>query len=64
MKSLRLKLFDETLRDGEQQTGIFFSYKMKKKLAYLIAQTRVDCLDIMPFISESETSLVKALVSE
>ena len=64
MERLSLKLCDETLRDGEQQAGLFFPDGIKKKLAHLIAQTGVESFSIMPFISESETSLVKTLVSE
>lgn len=41
METLSLKISDETLRDGEQQAGIFFSYLTKQKLAHLISQTGV-----------------------
>lgn len=64
MQTLSLKLFDETLRDGEQQAGLFFNYETKKKLAHLIAKTGVHRLDIMPVVDESEEKLVKTLVSE
>ena len=64
METLPIKIFDETLRDGEQQAGIFFSYSTKQKLAHLIAQTGVDGLAIMPYVCEQEEELVKSLVSE
>lgn len=64
MQTLPLKISDETLRDGEQQAGVFFSYATKHKLAHLIAQTGVDAIDIMPSVCEVEASLIKALVSD
>ncbi|UKO96128.1 2-isopropylmalate synthase [Nostoc sp. UHCC 0870] len=64
MQTLPIKIFDETLRDGEQQVGIFFSYPTKQKLAHLITQTGVDGLGIMPCVCEQEAELVKSLVSE
>ncbi|MUG96549.1 2-isopropylmalate synthase [Scytonema sp. UIC 10036] len=64
METATLKIDDETLRDGEQQAGIFFSYPTKQKLAHLIAQTGVHGLAIMPSVCEQEEELVKTLVSE
>ena len=64
METLPIRIYDETLRDGEQQAGIFFSYPTKQKLAHLIAQTGVDGLSIMPFVCEQEQELVKSLVLE
>ncbi|QMS88308.1 2-isopropylmalate synthase [Nostoc edaphicum CCNP1411] len=64
MKTLPIKIYDETLRDGEQQAGIFFSYPTKQKLAHLIAKTGVDGLDVMPCVCEQESELTKTLVSE
>lgn len=64
METLPIKISDETLRDGEQQADILFSYPTKQKLAHLIAQTGVDGLSIMPCVCEQEEELVKLLVSE
>ncbi|MGL5793921.1 MAG: 2-isopropylmalate synthase, partial [Waterburya sp.] len=64
MKTLPIKIYDDTLRDGEQQAGIFFSYPTKHKLAHLIAQTGVHGIDIMPFICEQEAELAKTLISQ
>ncbi|MEM7579496.1 MAG: 2-isopropylmalate synthase [Cyanobacteria bacterium P01_A01_bin.80] len=64
MQTLPIKISDETLRDGEQQAGVFFPYSVKRKLAHLIAQTGVDELCIMPYVCEQETKLVKSLVSD
>lgn len=64
MQPISLKVFDETLRDGEQQAGLFFSYETKYELAQLIAKTGVDYLDIMPMIDGSEERLVRSLVED
>lgn len=64
METLPLKIDDETLRDGEQQAGIFFSYPTKQKLAHLIAQTGVHGIAIMPSVCEQEEELIKTLVLE
>lgn len=59
---LPLQLFDETLRDGEQQVGICFSYRAKVELAQRIARTGVPRIDLMPAIDESEARLLRSLV--
>lgn len=64
MHSLPIKLFDETLRDGEQQAGLFLRYGVKQELAHLIAETGVHRIDIMPSIDESEERLVRSLITE
>lgn len=61
MQQIPLAIFDETLRDGEQQVGIFFDDSTKKDLAQLIAQTGVDHLALMPAIHPTEAQLVKTL---
>ena len=55
-----LIISDETLRDGEQQAGLFFDNK--PELAHLIAQTGVHQIALMPAIHPSEARLVKALI--
>ncbi len=62
METIRLKISDETLRDGEQQVGIFFEQAIKQKLAHLIAQTGVHQIALMPAIHATEEHLVKTLV--
>ncbi|MBD2521593.1 2-isopropylmalate synthase [Nostoc sp. FACHB-133] len=64
METISIRISDETLRDGEQQAGIFFSYPTKQKLAYSIAQTGVHGLAIMPSVCKQEEELVKSLVLE
>lgn len=64
METLPLKIYDQTLRDGEQQAGIFFSYPTKQELAHLIAQTGINGVCIMPCVCEQEVDLAKTLLSE
>jgi len=64
LQPISLKVFDETLRDGEQQAGLFFPYETKVELAQLIASTGVDYIDIMPMIDDSEERLVRSLVQD
>ncbi|MFM2312175.1 MAG: hypothetical protein RLZZ04_1451 [Cyanobacteriota bacterium] len=62
MKQIPLTIFDETLRDGEQQVGIFFDAQTKGDLAQLIANTGVPYVALMPAIHPTEAQLVKNLV--
>lgn len=64
MQTLPIKIADSTLRDGEQQAGLFFSHKTKYKLAHLIAQTKVDYINITPWVCDQDLELAKILVSE
>ena len=64
MKTVRLTIFDETLRDGEQQVGIFFDGEAKRDLARLIAATGVDYVALMPAIHHTEAKLVGELVGK
>lgn len=61
METINLLISDETLRDGEQQVGLFFDNKAE--LAQLIAQTGVHQIALMPAIHASETQLVEDLVA-
>ncbi len=62
MKQIPLTIFDETLRDGEQQVGIFFDAQTKIELTQLIANTGIDHVALMPAIHPTEAELVKNLV--
>ncbi|MGF1498188.1 MAG: LeuA family protein [Elainellaceae cyanobacterium] len=64
MKSLNLVVSDETLRDGEQQVGLFFQDATKLALAQLIAQTGVHQIALMPLIHPSEARLTQTLVHQ
>lgn len=62
MKKIKLAIFDETLRDGEQQVGIFFDSETKHNLVQLIAATGVHGIAIMPAIHPTEAQLVQNLI--
>lgn len=64
MNSISLAIFDETLRDGEQQAGIYFSSEQKDKLAHLIAAVGVHDIDLMPVIESTEAKLLSKLISD
>ena len=64
MKTVRLTIFDETLRDGEQQVGIFFDVEAKRNLARHIAATGVHYVALMPAIHHTEATLVRELVGK
>jgi isopropylmalate/homocitrate/citramalate synthase len=63
MARLPLRIFDETLRDGEQQAGLFYPPGVKRELAHLIARSGVHQIDVMPAVDESEAALVRELAS-
>ena len=64
MEKIQLTIFDETLRDGEQQVGIFFDTEIKQTLAHLIVKTGVHHLALMPAIHHTEAKLVKSLIDQ
>ena len=64
MDTIDLTIFDETLRDGEQQAGLFFPSDVKYELAHLIAKTGAHHITIMPMVDESEALLVRVLTEE
>ena len=63
MKQIPLTIFDETLRDGEQQVGIFFDRSIKEDLAQLIARTGVHHIALMPAIHATEAKIVRCLAT-
>jgi len=64
MSTLPLIISDETLRDGEQQAGLFFPYETKKTLAQLISKIGIHQIALMPAVHETEDHLLKTLVAE
>lgn len=64
MQELSLQIFDETLRDGEQQAGLFLAPDLKRELAVRIARTGVHQIDVMPYVDESEARLAGDLVAD
>lgn len=64
MQTIALTITDETLRDGEQQAGLFFDSETKRSLAHLIAQTGIHEIAIMPAIHETEEHLIETLIAQ
>lgn len=62
MDIIKLDLFDETLRDGEQQAGIVFSPKQKYQFAKMIKAAGIPFIDIMPSVHPTENALLKQLL--
>jgi isopropylmalate/homocitrate/citramalate synthase len=64
METIQLLISDETLRDGEQQVGLFFDTSTKRTLAQLIAQVGVHQVALMPAIHPVEEQLAKTLIDD
>ncbi len=60
----KIKIFDETLRDGEQQARVIFTPEQKNELADKISSAGVDYINIMAGIHDSEDSLIADLVQK
>ncbi|NET58342.1 MAG: hypothetical protein F6K47_19950 [Symploca sp. SIO2E6] len=64
MKSIKITINDSTLRDGEQQAGLYFDQETKANLAHLIAATGVHQIESMPAIHPTEADLVNELINQ
>jgi isopropylmalate/citramalate/homocitrate synthase-like protein len=65
LPSSRIFFWDETLRDGEQMPGVFFTLNEKMEIAKLLDEVGVHIVDAgMPVISKMECEAVKALARE
>ncbi len=58
----KIRIFDTTLRDGEQMPGVIFTPGQKIELAMLSSEFGTDIIDIMPIVSGSEKETTKKLV--
>ena len=61
--SYDIKIFDTTLRDGEQMPGVVFTPEQKIELAEKFSQFGVDIIDVMPVVSKQERNTVKTLAN-
>src|ERR1041385_212302 len=61
----RIVWWDETLRDGEQTPGVYYTAEEKLELARLISACGVDVMNVgIPAISPNELRAVKAIANE
>ncbi len=61
----RIVWWDETLRDGEQTPGVYYTHDEKLELARLISAAGVDVMNVgIPAISPNELKAVKAIANE
>src|SRR5687767_15096666 len=61
----RIVWWDETLRDGEQTPGVYYTLEEKVELARLISEAGVDVMNVgIPAISTGELKAVKAIAAE
>lgn len=63
MEQIELALSDETLRDGEQQVGVFFDRATKIDLACKIARTGVGHIAVMPATHATEATVFQDLMA-
>jgi len=57
----KIKVFDTTLRDGEQMPGVIFTPEQKIELACIFSDFGIDIIDLMPVVSETEKKAVKKI---
>src|SRR5204862_1953886 len=56
--------WDETLRDGEQTPGVYYTQEEKVELARLISECGVDVMNVgIPAIGAGELKAVKAIAN-
>lgn len=56
----RIKIYDDTLRDGEQMPGVAFSPEQKLELAILLSEIGVHVMDVgFPVVSESDRRAIQ-----
>ena len=65
MKDNRIRIFDTTLRDGEQCPGASMNLREKLEIARQLARLRVDIIEAgFPVISEGDFAAVQAIARE
>src|SRR5256886_11105934 len=59
----QIRIYDDTLRDGEQMPGVAFSPEQKLELAKLLSQIGVHVIDpAFPAVSESDRKALQLIV--
>src|SRR5437588_12621505 len=65
MKTERVRIFDTTLRDGEQSPGCSMNLEEKLRLARKLEDLGVDIIEAgFPFASDGDFAAVKAVATE
>src|SRR2546426_1395806 len=60
----KIIFWDETMRDGEQTPGVYFSPEEKLKIATTLSEMGVDIMDVgIPVVSKEETRGVKLIAN-
>lgn len=58
-----IRLYDDTLRDGEQMPGVAFSPAQKLALARLLSEIGIDVIDVaFPIVSEGDRAALRAIL--
>src|SRR5687768_94736 len=61
----RIVWWDETLRDGEQTPGVYYTLDEKVEIARMVSEAGVDVMNVgIPAISANELKAVKAIAAE
>lgn len=61
----RVYMWDETLRDGEQTPGVFFTLNEKIQIAKLLDEIGIFMIDLgFPSVSEEEKKIIKIIARE
>jgi benzylmalate synthase len=58
----KIKVFDTTLRDGEQQACINFSQKQKLEIVAMLSDMGMDYIELMPCQNNMELNTVKKII--
>ncbi|EGQ6018538.1 homoaconitate hydratase [Salmonella enterica subsp. enterica serovar Sandiego] len=60
-----LRIYDNTLRDGEQTPGVSFSQEVKLNIASMLSEIGVTDIEVgFPAVSEQEKNTIKAIVQQ
>src|SRR3979409_2426266 len=60
----KIRVYDDTLRDGEQMPGVAFTPKDKYELARMLSDIGVHIMDVgFPYVSESERETLRLVLA-
>ena len=65
MNAQKIKIFDTTLRDGQQCPGAGMSFEQNIEYAQLVADAEIDVLEAgFPAASQADLNIVKTIAKE